>query len=335
MLHTIVINWAIIEQVEEIASKYLKAFSKLNVSKSHGIAPHKPILLLSVLQLILNQSRPTPQVYLDAELVAQFKSNWSLHVRTSHDCRISYPFYYMRSDKFWKLVSRNRLYDIDQMGSLAKSLNKLNEAVECAIISDDLFLLAIDRKWNIMLQQVLLDTYFPSTKQNVQDTNLISTQILDRIEDKILSETASDYRREIEELKAQHNEEEIFLRGSLFKKAVPKIYEYACCISGMRIDATISISMVDACHIVPFSHSYDDTISNGIALCPNLHRAFDRGLIAVDEDYRVVVSDAFKEDSSAYPIRPFHRKQIALPQNKKYYPEHKNFQWHFSNTFKN
>jgi len=30
---------------------------------------------------------------------------------------------------------------------------------------------------------------------------------------------------------------------------------------------------------------------NGLALCPNLHRAFDRGLIAISDDYRVVVSE--------------------------------------------
>jgi putative restriction endonuclease len=320
--------------LENIAAKYFHDFAKLKVSKSHGIAPHKPILLLSVLQLIFNQNILTPQIYLNAELVAQFKSNWSLYVRTSHDCRISYPFYYMRSDKFWKLIPRNRLYDIDQMGALSKSLNKLNEAIECALIADDLFLLAIDTKWNLMLQQVLLDAYFPATKQNSKDPNLFSRQILNGIEDKILLETAQNYRREIEDLKSEHNEEELFLRGSLFKKAVPKIYDYACCISGMRIDAIVSVSMVDACHIVPFSESYNDTISNGIALCPNLHRAFDRGLIAVDNDYRVVVSDAFSEENSTYPIRIFHRKQIALPQNKNYYPAHENFQWHFEKIFK-
>lgn len=322
--------------MEAIAAKYLKAFTKLRVDRSHGIAPHKPILLISVLQLILNESIRTHHVYLNAELVAQFRSNWSLYVRTSHDCRISYPFYYMRSDKptFWELLPRNRYYDIDEMGSLSRSLNKLDEAIECAIIAEDLFQIASVSKWNLMLQQILLDTYFPSTKQNVQDANLFSNQIIAKIEDKILSESAQNYRREIEALKSEHNEEEIFLRGSQFKKAIPKIYTYACCISGMRIDATVSVSMIDACHIVPFSESYNDTISNGIALCPNLHRAFDRGLITVDQDYRVVVSDAFQEDNTPYSIAPFHRKQIALPQNKNHYPAHENFQWHFENVFK-
>lgn len=33
--------------------------------------------------------------------------------------------------------------------------------------------------------------------------------------------------------------------------------------------AITNVSMVDACHIVPFSEGYDDTLTNGIALCPN------------------------------------------------------------------
>jgi len=86
---------------------------------------------------------------------------------------------------------------------------------------------------------------------------------------------------------------------------LPKIYNIKCCIFGLRVDATINVTMVDACHIVPFSISYDDTITNGLALCPNLHRAFDRGLIAISDDYRVVVSDAFVEDESSYSIRQF------------------------------
>jgi putative restriction endonuclease len=70
------------------------------------------------------------------------------------------------------------------------------------------------------------------------------------------------------------------------------------------VDATINVTMVDACHIVPFSISYDDTITNGLALCPNLHRAFDRGLIAISDDYRVVVSEGKSKAQNSKPKDP-------------------------------
>ncbi len=85
-------------------------------------------------------------------------------------------------------------------------------------------------------------------------------------------------------------EEEIFVRSGLFKKTTPKIYNYSCCISGMKVETTINAQMVDACHIVPFSISKDDTIPNGISLSPNLHKAFDRGLITINKEYIVRVS---------------------------------------------
>jgi predicted restriction endonuclease len=39
--------------------------------------------------------------------------------------------------------------------------------------------------------------------------------------------------------------------------------------------------MVDACHIVPIGRHGSDHVTNGLSLCPNLHRAFDRGLLSV------------------------------------------------------
>lgn len=87
----------------------------------------------------------------------------------------------------------------------------------------------------------------------------------------------------------------------------------------MKVESINSISMIDACHIVPFSESYNDTITNGIPLCPNLHRAFDRGLIGIDDNYRVLISRSWKESQSPYLIKQFEGKQILLPENSNMY----------------
>ena len=150
----------------------------------------------------------------------------------------------------------------------------------------------------------------------------------------MLNESPEQYKKEMEELLKNKEEEEIYLRGSLFKREIPKLYQQTCCISGMRIDSQIAVSMIDACHIVPFSVSHDDTVSNGIALCPNLHRAFDRGLISIDNDYTVKISSLFREEENPYSIRLLEKKKILLPLNKKYYPSVNNLEWHRSNVFK-
>lgn len=318
----------------DILQKYIQAFKNLHIDRAHGIAPHKPILLLSVLQAFQNNQILDHRIYITPELVALFKTNWSLLVITNHDCRISYPFYYLKSDKFWKLIPKSGFENINQMGSIMKSFSNLNAAVDCAVIDDDLLLLMKNKMSNSILQQFLLDEYFSITKGNLINPIGEQKQLFNNIEEKILQEDATEYRNEIKKLVQQQNEEEIFLRGSLFKREIPKIYNNTCCISGMKIDATISVSMVDACHIVPFNESYDDTITNGIALCPNLHRAFDRGLIAIDDNYKVVISKRFTETSTNYSIRDFEGQKINLPINQKYYPYIENFVKHLTSIFK-
>lgn len=320
--------------MQESLQKYLKAFKKLRIDRAHGVAPHKPILLISVLQTFQNGINTNQRIYITPELVALFKSNWNSLVTSNHDCRFALPFYHLTSDKFWQLIPNPGFENILQLSASMRSFANLNAAVDCAIIEEDLYELMKDKKSNEILTQFLLDEYFPNSKSNYNNSSGSHQNLFDDIENKILKEPSEEYSQEIKKLLEQKNEEEIFLRGSLFKREIPKIYNNTCCISRMKIDATINVSMIDACHIVPFSVSYDDTVTNGIALCPNLHRAFDRGLIAIDENYKVVVSKNFKENENSYSIRAFENKIINLPSIESYFPTANNFNWHFKNIFK-
>ncbi len=315
-------------------TKYLSTFQKLRVDRAHGIAPHKPVLLISLLQAFQNKIINSQRIYITPELVALFKTNWSLLVSSSHDCRFALPFYHLTSDAFWKLIPKPGFENILQLKASMRSFATLNAAVEFAVFNGDLLLLMKDKKSNNILQQFLLDEYFPETKNYFSNSTQGQQKIFDEIEGRILNEDAVEYSNEIKKLMQQQNEEEIFLRGCLFKREIPKIYNNTCCISGMKIDATISVSMVDACHIIPFSESYDDTITNGIALCPNLHRAFDRGLISIDDNFKVVVSKTFKEDETNYSIRIFENQQILLPKQRVFYPLMENLNWHKKHILK-
>jgi putative restriction endonuclease len=65
-----------------------------------------------------------------------------------------------------------------------------------------------------------------------------------------------------------------------------------------------------------------------------LHRAFDRGLIGIDEDCRVIVSNKFVETETNYSLKKFAGNIILLPTNFNYAPLIKNFEWHRKNVFK-
>ena len=69
-------------------------------------------------------------------------------------------------------------------------------------------------------------------------------------------------------------------RKANFKKTIMNAYENRCAVT------RVQLNLVDAAHILPvaFDQSSDD-VSNGIALSPTFHRAYDRGLIYLDENY--------------------------------------------------
>ncbi|QDH78733.1 hypothetical protein FKX85_06660 [Echinicola soli] len=103
----------------------------------------------------------------------------------------------------------------------------------------------------------------------------------------------------------------------------------------MQITGAKVKSMVDACHIIPFSQTQDDRITNGPALSPTMHRAFDQGLITVYENYHMVVTNAYDESTNAdHGLKKLHERPILLPENKRHSPSQENLDWHRGEEFR-
>lgn len=312
---------------EEYLKKYIRQFEKLRRDYRNGGAPHKPILLLSILTGIRTGWIESNHIPINAELVAKFKDLWAILVRTNHRKNFALPFYHMKSEPFWTLKALpGHEFAVTSSNSI-RSFKNLRENLDHAIVDPDLFHLMQDTEGNAVLSKHLLDTYFEGFELRDGDGEYLVT-----IESDIAAESKVDYERKLKELKEsmteEEFEEEVFVRGSMFKKKIPQIYDYTCAISGLRIDAVSDASLLDACHIVPFSETQNDTLRNGILLCPNLHRAFDRGLISIDDDYRVIVRNSFRETESPYSIRQFEGNEINLPRPPSYAPDPLNLDWH-------
>ncbi len=72
----------------------------------------------------------------------------------------------------------------------------------------------------------------------------------------------------------------------------------------------------------PWSSSRNEPIQNGISFTPPLHRAFDRKLIGINAEYRVVVSDMFVENKdSPFNLKQFHGRKIILPNREAWWPD--------------
>lgn len=311
--------------------KYIKSFQKLRIDASKGLAPHKPTLLLTIIDFIEENIFYENKIYLTPELVNQFSNNWALLVTSDkHKLSISQPFYHLKTSGFWHIIPKTDFEVAINFKGIAKSINNLSQAIDFVKLNEDLFVLLKEEETRNLLRLVILEKYFPDTKQYYLKNHKIDLSAIKDIEKQILNDKPEIYSSKID-LK---NEEDVFVRGSIFKNTVPRIYAFTCCISGLQIIPFNNISFVDACHIKPFSISKNDTISNGITLCPNLHRAFDRGLIGIDSNYRVIVSDRFSENENNYSLKKLQGNKIILPQDKNCYPSKENFEWHLKKVFK-
>lgn len=320
-----------------------------NTAKSGFVAPHQPVLALTLIQAFERGLVSDEKVYLTPELVGIFTANWPiLVIGGNYHPTIALPFYHISSVlkkkkvRWWNLVPRPGYEVLLESGQAIRSLRALNDAIDYARIDVELALVLSVEANREVLRNAVLKKYFPD-KVGL-DLRTVGDRF-DEISNQIVNEDSATYQANIRRLKELSSgdeklrevfQQEIFVRGGVFKRDVPKYYKYTCCISGLKVNATFNVSMIDACHIKPFSASNDDTISNGIALCPNLHRAFDRGLIAVDDDLKVLVSERFSEDDSTltYSIKQFAGTPIFLPSEPTSHPLLANFAWHREHIFK-
>ena len=180
-----------------------------------------------------------------------------------------------------------------------------------------------DSEIRFLFTNVILDTYFPDTKDNYWNAITANPflQYQKEIETAILQETKEQYWvKEKNKLK--------YIRDWRFRDLVKKAYKDTCCISKLQVAPSYGI--IEACHILPHAEFGNDSIKNGIALCVNLHKAFDNGLISIGNNYEMIFNKKkhFNENTSPYNLSQFKNKSILLPDNKTFYPSLEFLKWH-------
>ena len=113
-----------------------------------------------------------------------------------------------------------------------------------------------------------------------------------------------------------------------FRDFVMTGYEYCCAITGNVIRYG-SLMNLEAAHIWPKSHNGLYLPSNGIALCRDMHWAFDKGMFTIGDNLRVIVHP----DINSAHLRQYHNKQIFIPKNDFFKPDINNLHYHQSTIF--
>lgn len=292
--------------------------------KALGKAPHKPVLLLAVIEQVEVGKIIENKIYITAELIATFQKLWSRLVpEQGWQPRFFLPFFHLTGDKFWQLelvpgaqVALTNSYS-------PKSIAALKDSIAYASFAPTLWKQLCNETDRAALRQLLLNTYFPDRAYGRHELQRETRAYLEQLELDFLNNLGAEPNDPTYRLV------EYEARSTLFKTEVPKLYGYTCAISGLRLTAFTDVQMVDACHIVPWSQSKNDSVQNGISLTPTLHRAFDRHLISIDEDYRVILSRNITEaEGAAWGFKQFEGKKILLPDNPKWWPGQEELGWH-------
>ncbi|WP_249826628.1 phosphorothioated DNA-binding restriction endonuclease, partial [Escherichia coli] len=158
--------------------------------------------------------------------------------------------------------------------------------------------------------------------------NTLAQQILEaHFTESIQEEIADELGFDLQQIRKQ--------RDPLFRKNVLRAYNYQCAICGFNMRHDDTTVALEAAHIKWKQHGGPCEIPNGLALCAIHHKAFDKGSIGLDENMRVLVSDAVNGGGIVERLFwDFDGKTIALPQVRRNYPYEGFVEWHRKEVFR-
>lgn len=109
------------------------------------------------------------------------------------------------------------------------------------------------------------------------------------------------------------------VRDANFRRQVCDAYDGRCAVTGLRIINGGGKSEAQAAHILPVALGGPDIVQNGLALSGTAHWLFDRHLISLTDDYRLLVSHN-KVPSELRGLFARHMDRIHLPGDSRLWP---------------
>lgn len=122
-------------------------------------------------------------------------------------------------------------------------------------------------------------------------------------------------------------------RDRIFRRIVLRAYDQRCAITGLKLINGGGRAEVAAAHIRPVEASGPDIVNNGLALSGTAHWMFDRGLISLSDDLKILIS---RQVNDLDAVRMFvNQSGYAFPPARNSERPHPHFlQWHREHCFK-
>jgi putative restriction endonuclease len=322
-----------------VIEHYINNFSNLRTDTSCSRwtaatkfrAPHKPLLLLAVIDLIAQGIIKTNFIEFTPDLGELFIIYWSRVMPPDQRPNIVLPFYHLNSDKFWQHVPKPGMEAVLSAIRQIRGISQLKEIVLGVKLDDDLYSLLCQEEPRNLLRTVLIENYFAPELH------------VGLVEQGIINKEAFQYSQELlEKSRHQQVQEDIdteayapAVRDQAFRRVIVSVYDHRCAVCGIRMLTPDCHTVVDAAHIVPWSLTRNDTVQNGMALCRLCHWTFDEGLITVSGSYAVLVSKQLSANNNI----PSHMQTLAGrpiigPSEQVLWPEPDALHWHQQKIFR-
>ncbi len=303
---------------------FIKRITKLNRDRSHGWsdelcggAPHKPCLLLAVVDGIEEGRIHTPFIEITDSLCEGFAQYWSAVMPAGKRGDFFKPFFHLRNEGFWELVTKPDHDHAHKLGTVNRMRQLLDNFLGAGL-DPDVFaqLQSPDRRDE--LREIIIATYFrgegakaiAATIQLGREAAAYGRGLLERAHGRQLQEDSPDYGPRDS------------VRDQGFRKAVVTAYAHRCAFCGVRVLTAAGHTIVDAAHIVPWCESRNDAIGNGLCLCKLCHWAFDEYLVSVSDRYRVLTSPWLRSRGNMPGIfLQLEHRELFLPEDDAFYPE--------------
>lgn len=123
-------------------------------------------------------------------------------------------------------------------------------------------------------------------------------------------------------------------RDEAFARNVKRVYDATCAFTGLSMKNGGGRTEVDAAHIRPIGdgHAGPDSIRNGLALSKTVHWMFDRGLLSIDSDFRILTARNLVPEPIKRLLLP--NGYVAVPEDKRAQPAPAFLDYHRNKIFK-
>jgi putative restriction endonuclease len=294
------------------AIPWLARLSRLRVDRARGHpAPHKPLLLLSILSRMDEGELLPPVLPLTPELAFRFLTLGTVVAdRQSQRLDIRLPFHHLQSNGVWT--------SLDQDGQPSTEFKRT-----AAVCIDPGFAAFVSDQHNrLNARLVLIRDYFLPPEQAAL------RELLNMPADEVVPTDPNGSPLVIEEAARQGRE-------ARFRLRIVAAYNYTCALTGYRLNTVTGATVVDAAHIHQFSDSRNNDPQNGLALSKTAHWLFDQGLWSLTDDCRVIVAcDHFDESGpSEFLLGGYADRPIIMPRDPATSPNPEYIRWHRENLF--